>query len=131
MLSCEYCKIFKNSVSIEHLWWLLLQVLYKKYVPKSFANFSKIYRYRSAFLSSCRPITCKFLKIEGPVQVFCSQFSKISQNKFMENNFERLLLDIKRCCKFVIENTAKALRNKSALEKALTPYELHLTNYLK
>ena len=24
--SCGYCKIFKNSLLIEHLWWLLLTV---------------------------------------------------------------------------------------------------------
>ena len=36
--SCEYCKIFKNSFFIEHLRWLLLQVLHKKEVPKNFAT---------------------------------------------------------------------------------------------
>ena len=34
VLSCEYLKIFKNSVFIERLQWLVLQVLYKKAVPK-------------------------------------------------------------------------------------------------
>ena len=24
VFSCEYCKIFKNNVFIENLWWLLL-----------------------------------------------------------------------------------------------------------
>ena len=49
------------------------------------------------FLSSCRARTCNFVKIEGLVQVFCCKFSDISQNIFMQNNFERLLLDVKRC----------------------------------
>ena len=25
VFSCEYCKIFKNSIFIENLWWLLFQ----------------------------------------------------------------------------------------------------------
>ena len=96
--SCEYCKIFKNSFFIEHLRWLLLQVLHKKEVPKNFATFTRMYRYRSPFLSSCRAINCNFVKIEGPVQLFCSEFCQISQNNFIQNNFERLFLDVKRCC---------------------------------
>ena len=89
MFSCEYCKIFKNSFLMEHLRWLLLNVLHRKDVPKNFANFTRMYRYRSPFLSNCRARTCNFVKIEGPVQVFCCKFSEISQNNFMQNNFER------------------------------------------
>ena len=50
------------------------------------------------FLSSCRTITCNFVKIEGLIHVFCCKFCEFSQNNFMQNNFERLLLDVKRCC---------------------------------
>ena len=91
MFSCKYCKIFKNSFFIEH-------DLEKRYSEK-FWNSNRMYRYRSPFLSSCRPITCDFVKIEGPVQVFCCEFCEISQSNFMQNNFERLLLDVKRCCR--------------------------------
>ena len=98
MFSCKYCKIFKNSFFTEHLLWLLLQVLQKKDAPKNFANFNIMYRYRSPFLSSCRPLTCNFKKTGGPVQLFCCKFCEISQNNFMQNKFERLHLDVKRCC---------------------------------
>ena len=98
MFSCEYYKMFKNSIFIEHIWWLLLQVLYKKDVPKNFANSTKMYRYRSPFSSSCRPITCNFVKVQGLVQMFCCEFREISRNNFMQN-FEQPLLDVKRCCR--------------------------------
>ena len=118
MFSCEYCKLFKNSFFMEHIWCLLLQVLYKKDVPKNFANSTKMYRYRSPFLSSCRPITCNFVKVKGLLQVFCCKFCEISQNNFMQN-FERPLLDVRgvgrnkysRNQKFIKEVTAKTLRN--------------------
>ena len=32
MLSSEYCKIFQNSLFIEHLWWLLLTPVTHPYV---------------------------------------------------------------------------------------------------
>ena len=60
-------KILRTAFFMEHLRWLLLQMLYKKAVPKNFANFTRTYHYRSPFLSSCRLITCKFVKIVGPV----------------------------------------------------------------
>ena len=91
-------KFLRTAFFIEHIRWLLLQVLYKKDVPKNFANFTKTCRYRSPFLSSCRPRTCNFVKIEGPVQVFCCEFCEISQYNFMQKNFKRLLLDVQRCC---------------------------------
>ena len=97
MFSCKYCKIFKYSFFIQHLRWLLLQVLQKKDVPKNFANSNRIYRYRRPFSSSCRPIIWNLVKIEGPVQAFCSEFCEIPQNNFM-HNFKQLLLDVKRCC---------------------------------
>ena len=74
MFSCEYCKVFNNSFFIEHLGWLLLQVLYKKDVPKNFANFTRMHHCMNPFLSSCRSITCNFVKKEGPVQVYCCKF---------------------------------------------------------
>ena len=95
--SVNIAKFLRTAFFIEHLPLLLLQVLYKRDVPKIFANFTRMYCYRSPFLSSCRPITCNFVKIEGPVQVFWCEFFEISQNNFMQNNSERLLLDIKRC----------------------------------
>ena len=96
MFPCKFCKIFKNNFFIEHLRWLLLQFLQIKDLPKNFAKFNIMYRYWSPFLSSCRPITCNFVKIE--VQVFYCELCEISQNNFMQKNFERLLLDDKRCC---------------------------------
>ena len=106
MFSGQYCKMFKKSFFIEHLQWLLLQVLCKRDVPKNFANFTRMYRYRSPFLSSCRPITCNFVRIEDPVEVFSCEFYEISRNNFMQSKFERLHLDVKK------EVTAKALGNK-------------------
>ena len=67
--SCEYWKIFKNSFFVEHIRWLLLQALNNKNIPKNLANLTRMYRYRSPFLSSRRPITSNFVKIESPVQV--------------------------------------------------------------
>ena len=98
MFCCEYCKIFENSFFIECLRWLLLHVLYKKDTRENFANFTRMYRYRSPFLSSCRPIICNFKKIDDRVQVFCCEICEISQNNFMQKNFEQLLLDVKWCC---------------------------------
>ena len=91
-------KFLRTAFFIEHLRWLLLEVLYPKAVTKHFANFTRTYRHRSLFESSCRPKTCIFIKIEGPVQVFCCEFCEISQNNIMQNNCERPLLDVKRCC---------------------------------
>ena len=85
----ECCEIFKNNFFIEHLRWLLLQVLYKNNVPKNFANFTKMYRYGSPSLWSCRPISCNFVKIEGVEQVLCCEFCDISQNYFMQNYFKQ------------------------------------------
>ena len=98
MFSCKYFKIFKNIFFMEHLRWLLLQILLKKDVPKNFANSNRIFLYRSHFLSSCRTITCNFVKKEVPVRVFCCEFREISQNNFMQSKLERLLLNVKRCC---------------------------------
>ena len=56
---------------------MLLQVVYKKNVPKNSAIFTRMYRYRSLSLSGCRPSTCNFVKSEGPVQVFCSELCEI------------------------------------------------------
>ena len=83
LFCCEHCNVFKNSFFMEHLQWLLLQVLYKKAVPKCFSNFTRTYRYQSSFQSSWRPRTCNFIKIEGLVQVFSCEFSEISQNNIM------------------------------------------------
>ena len=73
VFSCEYCKI--------------LELLYKNDVTKNFPNITRIYCYRSPFLSW--PIICHFLKIEGLVQVFCSEFCEISPNNFLQNKFEQ------------------------------------------
>ena len=51
MFSCEYCKLFKNSNIMEHLWWLLLdlflacgssrlEIFCKKVVLRNFAKFT-------------------------------------------------------------------------------------------
>ena len=65
---------------------------------KNFANSNRIFLYRSHFLSSCRTITCNFVKKEGPVRVFCCEFREISPNNFMQSKLEWLLLNVKRCC---------------------------------
>ena len=33
VFSCEYCEIFKNSFFIEHLWWLLLDLVISTFNP--------------------------------------------------------------------------------------------------
>ena len=42
-------KYLRTAFFIEHLRWLLLQVLFKNVVPKNFAYFTKTYRYPSSF----------------------------------------------------------------------------------
>ena len=74
--SCKYFKIFKNIFFMEHLRWLLLQILLKKDVPKNFANSNRIFLYRSHFLSSCRTITCNFVKKRFQYGCFAVNFEK-------------------------------------------------------
>ena len=88
-------KFSRTAFFIEHLRWLFLQVLYKKAVPKNFANFTRTFRYRSPILSSCWLTTCNFVIIVGRGEVFCCEFGEIFQNNFMRNSFERLLLNVK------------------------------------
>ena len=38
VFSCEYCEVFKNSFFIEHLRWLVLQVLYKNSCSQGFCK---------------------------------------------------------------------------------------------
>ena len=54
--------------------------------------------FTGAFLSSCRPVTCNLVKIESPVQMFSCKFCEISENNFMQNSFELLLLNVERRC---------------------------------
>ena len=46
--------------------------------------------FTGAFLSNYRPITCNLVKIEYPGQVFSCKCCELSQNNFMQNNFEWL-----------------------------------------
>ena len=101
-----------------------LQVLYKKDVLKNFTNFTTMYRYRSPFLSNWKPITCNFVKIESPVEVFCCEFCEISRDKFMQNNFEPLLLDVKRCCRKWIVQKLKIHQKKKNYSKEITKWVL-------
>ena len=72
---------------IEHLQWLLLQVLYKKAVLKNFGNFTTTYCIGILLIFfSWRPRSCNFNKIEGPGQVFCCEFYEIFQNSVMQNS---------------------------------------------
>ena len=38
VLSCGYCRIFKNSFFTENLWWLLLRLVIKNYVSSFSSN---------------------------------------------------------------------------------------------
>ena len=40
MLSCEYCKIFRNSIFVEHLWWPLLWLLSEELQDNGVRKFS-------------------------------------------------------------------------------------------
>ena len=42
-------KFLRTAFFMEHLRWLLLQVLYKKAVLKNFADLTRAYRYQSPF----------------------------------------------------------------------------------
>ena len=88
-------KFSRTAFFIEHLRWLFLQLLYKKAVPKNFANLTRTFRYWSPILSSCWLTTCHFVIIVGRGEVLCCEFGEIFQNNFMRNNFERLLLNVK------------------------------------
>ena len=55
-------KFLRTIFNMENLPWLLLQVLYKKAVSKHFPNFTRMYRYRSPPLSSCRLLTWNFVR---------------------------------------------------------------------
>ena len=59
-------------------------MLYKKAVPNNFANFFRVYGYRSPFSSSCKPRACNFIEIDGPVQVFCCEFCEILRKFYAE-----------------------------------------------
>ena len=96
MFSCKYCKIFKNSFFIEHLRCLLPQVLQKKEVPKNFAISNRMYRYRGPFLSSCRPITCNFVKIEGRYRCFAMNCVKFLRTILCRTNLNGCSWMIKR-----------------------------------
>ena len=92
------------------------QVLSKQCVSKPFGNFKRTYRCISPFLSSCRPRTCNFIKIEGPMQVFCYEFCE-TLCRTTVNCCSRTLAEVaeNKCSrneKVVIEVTAKALRNR-------------------
>ena len=70
-------KFLRTDFFIEHLRWLLLQVLYKKVVPKNFADFTRTFRYPSPFLSSCRTHNLQLCKNRGSVTaVFAVNFLK-------------------------------------------------------
>ena len=75
-------KFLRTTYFIEHLQWLLLQVLYKKAI-KLFLQTSLE---RIAIGVLFWPRTCNFMKIEGPVQLFCCEFCEISQNNIMQNS---------------------------------------------
>ena len=52
VFSCEYCKIFKNSFFIEHLWWLLLKRSYSA-SPQEFCILRNVYQFfKFSYLAS-------------------------------------------------------------------------------
>ena len=57
-VTCEYCKTFKNSFFIEHLWWLLLKRGYWT-LPKGFCILRNVngFFYSGKCISTCNPST--------------------------------------------------------------------------
>ena len=48
---CEYCKIFKNTVFIENLWWLLFQ--FDKVTVKYWASADLLFSIKNAMWEQC------------------------------------------------------------------------------
>ena len=51
----------------------------------------------SPFLTSCSPRAWNCIKVDSSAQVLFSNFCEISQNSFLQNNGERLLLVVDWC----------------------------------
>ena len=68
---------------------------------KCIENFCKLYRQKTLcwgpILTSCRPKACNCIKIKSPVQALSSNFCETSQNNFLQNNREQLLLVVEWC----------------------------------
>ena len=86
MFSCKYCKIFKSSFFIVQF---SLQLISQTPI-ECIVTGVPFYQ-----LQTCN---LQLVKTEGLVQVLCCEFCEISHKNFMQNNFERLPLDVKRCC---------------------------------
>ena len=69
----------------------------KHFIKRKIKISLNISLFESCFIK-LRPITCNFVKIECPLQVFCSELCEISQNNFTRYSIERPLLDVKRSC---------------------------------
>ena len=86
-VSCEYVESFKNNFSLfqNTSGGCFYRCSIKSDFLKNCANFTRMDRFSSPFLFSCRPITCNSMKIESLLQVFCCQFFDIPPSNFMQN----------------------------------------------
>ena len=52
--SCEFCEIFKNCFFIEHLWWLLLPIVFQlSFAPLSLSHFSFSVEHLDTWSKTC------------------------------------------------------------------------------
>ena len=88
MLSCEYCKIFKNSFFIEHLRLLLLLMYFRRNIEKpricfQICNFTKKRLQHKCFLVNIEKfLRTSILKKKTTTQVFSCEFCEIFKKSF-------------------------------------------------
>ena len=92
VFSCEYCEVFKNSFFIEHLRWLVLQVLYKNSCSQGFCKLHENISSSGYFLIK---IQAQNLQLYQNRRCFAVNFVKIPR---AYNAEQRLLLNDKWCC---------------------------------
>ena len=103
VVSCECCEIFKINFFCKTLPVAASTGASSKrgkekhFIKRKIKISLNISLFESCFIK-LRPITCNFVKIECPLQVFCSELCEISQNNFTRYSIERPLLDVKRSC---------------------------------
>ena len=98
VLSCEYCKIFKNSFFIEHLRLLLLLMYFRRNIEKpricfQICNFTKKRLQHKYFLVNIEKfLRTSILKKKTTTQVFSCEFCEIFKKSFFIEHLRWLLL---------------------------------------
>ena len=79
-------KFLRTAFVIEHLQWVLLQVLYKKRFSEKFHRLHQNVSLSQSFLIKLQTQNLRLYENRVTVQVFCCEFCKISQNNIMQCN---------------------------------------------